>query len=85
MSSSKNFEFKQQSFLNKSNSQFIEEMYVRFIENDPELPDSWNRYFSDLNEDLNSVTKEITGHTWGPTKISIDPKKNTKIETNISV
>ena len=41
MSSSKNLEFKQQSFLNKSNSQFIEEMYVRFIENDPELPDSW--------------------------------------------
>ena len=60
MSSSKNLEFKQQSFLNKSNSQFIEEMYVRFIENDPELPDSWKKYFSDLNEDLNSVTKEIT-------------------------
>ena len=53
MSSSKNLEFKQQSFLNKSNSQFIEEMYVRFIENDPKLPDSWKKYFSDLNEDLN--------------------------------
>ena len=76
MSSSKNLEFKQQSFLNKSNSQFIEEMYVRFIENDPELPDSWKRYFSDLNEDLNSVTKEITGPTWGPKKISIDLPNN---------
>ena len=84
MSSSKNLEFKQQSFLNKSNSQFIEEMYVRFIENDPELPDSWKRYFSDLNEDLNSVTKEITGPTWGPKKISIDPKKNKKLEENLS-
>ena len=84
MSSSKNLEFKQQSFLNKSNSQFIEEMYVRFIENDPELPDSWKKYFSDLNEDLNSVTKEITGPTWGPKKISIDPKRNKKIEENLS-
>ena len=84
MSSSKNLEFKQQSFLNKSNSQFIEEMYVRFIENDPELPDSWKKYFSDLNEDLNSVTKEITGPTWGPKKISIDPKRNKKLEENLS-
>ncbi len=84
MSSSKNLEFKQQSFLSKSNSQFIEEMYVRFIENDPELPDSWKKYFSDLNEDLNSVTKEITGPTWGPKKISINPKRNKKLEENLS-
>ena len=84
MSSSKNLEFKQQSFLNKSNSQFIEEMYVRFIENDPKLPDSWKRYFSDLNEDLNSVSKEISGPSWSPKKISIDPKKNKKLEENLN-
>ncbi len=84
MSSSKNLEFKQQSFLNKSNSQFIEEMYVRFIENDPKLPDSWKKYFSDLNEDLNSVSKEILGPSWSPKKISIDPKKNKKLEENLN-
>ena len=77
-------EFKQQSFLNKSNSQFIEEMYVRFIENDPKLPDSWKKYFSDLNEDLNSVSKEISGPSWSPKKISIDPKKNKKLEENLN-
>ena len=80
MSSSKNLEFKQQSFLNKSNSQFIEEMYVRFIENDPKLPDSWKKYFSDLNEDLNSVSREISGPSWSPKKISIDPKKNKRLD-----
>ena len=84
MSSSKNLEFKQQSFLNKSNSQFIEEMYVRFIENDPKLPDSWKKYFSGLNEDLNSVSKEISGPSWSPKKISIDPKKNKKLEENLN-
>ena len=84
MSSSKNLEFKQQSFLSKSNSQFIEEMYVRFIENDPKLPDSWKKYFSDLNEDLNSVSKEISGPSWSPKKISIDPKKNKKLEENLN-
>ena len=84
MSSSKNLEFKQQSFLNKSNSQFIEEMYVRFIENDPKLPDSWKKYFGDLNEDLNSVSKEIVGPSWSPKKISIDLKKNKRLEENLN-
>ena len=40
MSSSKNFEFEKTAFLNKSNNAFIEEMYMKFINNDPNLPDS---------------------------------------------
>ena len=35
MSSSKNLEFKKTAFLNKSNSAFIEEMYLKFVNNDP--------------------------------------------------
>ena len=41
MSSSKNLEYKKTSFLNKTNSAFIEEMYVRFLNQDPNLADSW--------------------------------------------
>ena len=48
------------------------------------MPDSWKRYFSDLNEDLNSVSKEISGPSWSPKKISIDPKKNKKLEENLN-
>ena len=55
MSSSKNLEIAKTSFLNKSNSTFIEEMYMKFIENDPDLPLSWENYFRSLGEDLNSV------------------------------
>jgi len=33
MSSSKNLEFQKTAFLNKSNSAFIEEMYLRFVNN----------------------------------------------------
>jgi len=40
MSSSKNLEYEKTSFLNKSNSAFIEEMYIRFIQKDPNLPES---------------------------------------------
>ena len=44
MSSSKNLEQKNTSFLTKTNSAFIEQMYVRFIEQDPNLPSSWKDY-----------------------------------------
>jgi len=80
MSSSKNLEYGKTSFLSKSNSSFIEEMYLRFIEKDPTLPESWKDYFKSLGEDLTSVAKEIKGPTWQPhiKKISINYKEYKK-------
>ena len=43
MSSSKNLEYEKTSFLSKSNSTFIEEMYIRFIEKDRESFLAWAR------------------------------------------
>ena len=68
MSSSKNLDSKKTSFLNKSNSAFIEQMYLKFIQRDPELPQSWKDYFEDLDEELNLVVKEINGPSWQRTK-----------------
>ena len=75
-SSSKNLEIARTSFLNKSNSTFIEQMYMKFIENDPDLPLSWENYFRSLGEDLNSVAKEIEGPNWKPNKKKIKIKLN---------
>ena len=47
MSSSKNQEFEKTSFLSKSNSAFIEQMYLKFINKDKNLPESWFNYFKD--------------------------------------
>ena len=55
MSSSKNLEYGKTSFLSKSNSSFIEEMYIKYIEKDPTLPASWENYFNTLNEDSMNV------------------------------
>ena len=66
MSSSKNLEYEKTSFLSKSNSTFIEEMYIRFIEKDSNLPESWIKYFETLDDDIQSVIKEIEGPTWQP-------------------
>jgi len=78
MSSSKNLEYEKTSFLNKSNSAFIEEMYIRFIEKDPNLPDSWKKYFETLDDDIQSVIKEIEGPTWHPNKKTINIKTLSK-------
>ena len=72
MSSSNNLENKNATFLNKSNSGFIEEMYVKFIEGDPNLPESWRSYFESLDEDLEVISKEIQGPNWSPKKIKIN-------------
>ncbi len=86
MSASKNLEYKKTSFLSKYNNNFIEEMYVRFVEKDPTLPRSWKEYFIDLGDDFELITQEIKGPTWNPKKININTKKEEKTftKTNIS-
>ena len=55
MSSSKNLEYEKTAFLSKSNSTFIEEMYMKFINNDPNLPNSWRDYFNEINDEADDV------------------------------
>ena len=75
MSSSKNLEYKKTSFLNKSNSAFIEQMYVKYVNNDPNLPESWKKYFIDIGDDINSIVKEVNGPSWSPRKNKIDESR----------
>ena len=81
MSSSKNLTTNKTSFLNKSNSEFLEHMYLKFIKKDPELPQSWKDYFKDLNEESNLIIKEINGPSWKRTK-KIDQNEIKKIYEN---
>ena len=77
MSSTKNLEYQKTSFLNKSNSNFIENMYLRFIKNDSSLPEDWREYFHALNENIEDVINEIDGPSWSVNKVSIDNEKLT--------
>ena len=79
MSSSKNLEYKKTAFLSKSNSAFIEEMYMKFVNNDPSLPDSWAKYFNEIGDEADVIVKEINGPSWSPSKkISINNIQNKK-------
>ncbi len=83
MSSSKNIEFEQTSFLSKSNSAFIEEMYTKYVEKDPTLPESWKKYFETLGEDLNLIAKEIEGPSWQKNRKKINFGKNFSKDKNL--
>ncbi len=72
MSASKNLEYKKTSFLNKSNSAFIEKMYLKFINGDSDLPESWKNYFLDIGEEVDLVVKELKGPSWNPVKRKIE-------------
>ena len=82
MSSSKNLEFEKTAFLSKSNSTFIEEMYMKFVNNDPSLPNSWRKYFDEIGEELNVIVDEINGPSWSPSKKFSVNKSQKQINEN---
>ena len=86
MSSTKNLEFQKTAFLSKSNSTFIEEMYMKFVNNDPSLPNSWRKYFDEIGDELDVIVNEINGPSWSPSKkVSIKKEqKQTEINSQMS-
>ena len=87
MSLTKNLEFEKTSFLTKSNSAFLEQMYLKYINKDLDLPSDWKNYFDDLGDELDLVVNEIKGPSWAPIKkINIVEKKQKKeVHSNGSV
>ena len=65
MSISSNRKFEETSFLSKSNSSFIEQMYLKYLNKDTDLPDGWKKYFEGLNEETSIAIKELKGPSWG--------------------
>ena len=82
MSSSKNLDYKKTAFLSKSNSAFIEEMHLKFVNNDPNLPDSWKKYFREIGDEFDDIINEINGPSWSPSKkVSINRSQNQNINS----
>src|SRR6056300_514854 len=86
MSLTKNLEFEKTSFLTKSNSAFLEQMYLKYINKDLDLPSSWKNYFDDLGDELDLIVNEIKGPSWAPIKKQINiVEKKTKKEVHSNV
>ena len=72
-----NIIFEQTSFLQGGNSPFIKELYLKYLENPANIPQSWREFFDGLDEDKEAVQKEIIGPSWAPKK-----NNNLKIKTS---
>ena len=58
--------YEKTSFLSKSNSTFIESMYLKYINSDPELPQGWKEFFDGLGDEKKYILNEIQGPSWAP-------------------
>ena len=67
--------FEKTSFLQGSNSPFIKEVYLQYLKNPENVPQSWLEFFDGLDEDQEVVKKEILGPSWSP-------RKKNNLETN---
>ena len=63
--------FNKTSFLEGSNSSFIEELYLKYINNPEDVPQSWREFFDGLDEDQQIIQTEIQGPSWSPKKNNI--------------
>ena len=75
MSASKNKIFETTSFLSKSNSSYIEQMYEKYCEDPNGIPVSWKDYFEGLGENIQLIKKDTSKVSWEPKKPSINQKR----------
>ena len=64
-----NLTFEKTSFLSGSNSTFIKELYLKYLEDSKSIPQSWADFFDGLDEDQEIIKKEILGPSWTRKKI----------------
>ena len=63
-----NITFEKTSFLQGSNSPFIKDLYLQYLKNPTAVPQSWREFFNGLDENKETVQKEILGPSWAPKK-----------------
>ena len=54
----------QTSFLFGANAAFIQELYARYLQNPAAVDASWQSFFTELNDDQQSVLRDGLGPSW---------------------
>tara|TARA_Y100000590_G_scaffold307703_1_gene347420 strand:+ start:566 stop:3460 length:2895 start_codon:yes stop_codon:yes gene_type:complete len=85
-----NIIFEKTSFLQGNNSPFIKELYLKYLKNPKSVPQSWEEFFDGLDEDQDTIKKEILGPSWAPKKnnilnLNFDLKEKKQEEVNQSL
>jgi len=65
-SNKNNITFEKTSFLQGSNSPFIKTLYLQYLKDPKSVPVSWMKFFDGLDEDQETIKKEMLGPSWAP-------------------
>lgn len=70
----------QNSFLFAGNGNFIEDLYLKFLENPENVDNYWRDFFNNLDEGQSQALKSILGASWLPrkNKVILPPEKKTE-------
>ena len=60
--------FDQDSFLFAANGDFIEDLYLKYLENPDNIDENWMEFFANLSEDQKQTFNAIVGASWLPRK-----------------
>jgi 2-oxoglutarate dehydrogenase E1 component len=60
------------SFLSGPNAPFIEELYARYLESPSSVDPSWRKFFSELQDESETVLQDIRGASWAPRSRSVE-------------
>ena len=58
--------FEQSSFLASANSAFVEDLYVRYLDNPQNVSSQWREFFDGLEDEAPAVLKSLEGASWAP-------------------
>jgi 2-oxoglutarate dehydrogenase E1 component len=61
-------EFENNSFLFAGNGDFVEELYLKYLENPNNIDESWQKFFQNLDENSLLALKGTIGASWLPRK-----------------
>ena len=53
------------SFLTGHNADYIAELHARYLEDPTSVDESWRQFFAELQDEPESIEKEVTGPGWG--------------------
>jgi 2-oxoglutarate dehydrogenase E1 component len=60
------------SFLSGPNAPFIEELYGKYVESPSSVDPSWRKFFSELQDETETVLHDIRGASWAPRSRSVE-------------
>ncbi len=64
-------DFDHSSFLFAANGDFVEDLYLKFLEDSGSVDEYWRSFFLNLNEDQTQALKSLKGAPWHPRKNKI--------------